>query len=429
MSRKTRLQLQGNQKIKLLKKNFIEKNRVSGVCEAGSFPLRRIDLWQKEALARGFVPNISIFSLEVFLLAAGFFLFELFFNSAAGLAVEFQPCGDFESKAKYSGCLHQFQKIQCEFNEIPEGLLTEFDICKLHDQLPIELSWSRRGVFRSNFYADVQCSGVFQIPIDELANWKARNPILQWQELNCNGSVSEGRVVYAPWSDVDFLMDDLMARVRRGPCGKPRALWAQQITNEFLHIHPFVDGNGRVSRALYRHLSRARISPCPVGPTTSNLAGCADNIASFANDITKGGPISTAIILGFYTMRELACEDLKVGFDVVGSGCQDLCEGGSSAQNMLSGWCNYRDQVSSAQSAYIADYQNFSEALGAYGIMDRRARACRDALEAGNPKSYQEAMIRELNRGRMPRRGFFDPLYPEPPGSPGGDRDPLLWSP
>lgn len=53
MSQKARKHLQGNDKIKLLKKHFIEKKPVSEVCEAAEIPPGSFYLWQKELFDRG----------------------------------------------------------------------------------------------------------------------------------------------------------------------------------------------------------------------------------------------------------------------------------------------------------------------------------------------------------------------------------------
>ena len=53
MSQKTRKHLQGNEKIKLLKKHFIEKKPVSEVREAAEIPPGSFYLWQKELFDRG----------------------------------------------------------------------------------------------------------------------------------------------------------------------------------------------------------------------------------------------------------------------------------------------------------------------------------------------------------------------------------------
>ena len=53
MSQQTRKHLQGNEKIKLLKKHFIDKQPISEVCEAAKIPPGSFYLWQRELFDRG----------------------------------------------------------------------------------------------------------------------------------------------------------------------------------------------------------------------------------------------------------------------------------------------------------------------------------------------------------------------------------------
>lgn len=53
MSQQTRKHLQGNEKIKLLKKHFIEKQPISEVCEGAKIPPGSFYLWQRELFERG----------------------------------------------------------------------------------------------------------------------------------------------------------------------------------------------------------------------------------------------------------------------------------------------------------------------------------------------------------------------------------------
>lgn len=53
MSQRKRKHLQGNEKIRLLKKHFIEKKPISEVCEGAEIPPGTFYLWQKELFDRG----------------------------------------------------------------------------------------------------------------------------------------------------------------------------------------------------------------------------------------------------------------------------------------------------------------------------------------------------------------------------------------
>jgi uncharacterized protein (UPF0262 family) len=53
MSQKTRKHLQGSDKIKLLKKHFVEKTPISEVCEDAQIPPGSFYLWQRELFERG----------------------------------------------------------------------------------------------------------------------------------------------------------------------------------------------------------------------------------------------------------------------------------------------------------------------------------------------------------------------------------------
>ena len=53
MSQKARKHLQGSDKIKLLKKHFVEKKPISEVCEGAQIPPGSFYLWQRELFERG----------------------------------------------------------------------------------------------------------------------------------------------------------------------------------------------------------------------------------------------------------------------------------------------------------------------------------------------------------------------------------------
>jgi transposase len=53
MGQQTRKHLQSNEKIKLLKKHFIEKQPISEVCEVAKIPPGSFYLWQRELFDRG----------------------------------------------------------------------------------------------------------------------------------------------------------------------------------------------------------------------------------------------------------------------------------------------------------------------------------------------------------------------------------------
>ena len=53
MNQQTRKHLQGNEKIKLLKKHFIDKLPISEICEGAKIPPGTFYLWQRELFDRG----------------------------------------------------------------------------------------------------------------------------------------------------------------------------------------------------------------------------------------------------------------------------------------------------------------------------------------------------------------------------------------
>jgi transposase-like protein len=53
MSQKSRKHLHGSDKIKLLKKHFVEKKPISEVCESADIPPGSFYLWQRELFERG----------------------------------------------------------------------------------------------------------------------------------------------------------------------------------------------------------------------------------------------------------------------------------------------------------------------------------------------------------------------------------------
>lgn len=53
MSQRTRKHLQGSEKIKLLKKHFVDKKPISEVCEGAQIPPGSFYLWQRELFERG----------------------------------------------------------------------------------------------------------------------------------------------------------------------------------------------------------------------------------------------------------------------------------------------------------------------------------------------------------------------------------------
>ncbi len=53
MNQKARKHLQGSDKIKLLKRHFVEKKPISEVCEAAQIPPGSFYLWQRELFERG----------------------------------------------------------------------------------------------------------------------------------------------------------------------------------------------------------------------------------------------------------------------------------------------------------------------------------------------------------------------------------------
>lgn len=126
----------------------------------------------------------------------------------------------------------------------------------IHNMVGFDLNDNDRGVFKTK---ENGC-GPYTMPIGDLAAWRARYPLLEWQEGSRSGGVTKGAVVFAQPAQVVLLMNNLIQKIQQGPGPMSRDEWARNIVREFLHIHPFLDGNGRTARILYKVLMGQRSS-------------------------------------------------------------------------------------------------------------------------------------------------------------------------
>ncbi len=86
---------------------------------------------------------------------------------------------------------------------------------------------------------------------DDLDLFRKQNPNLQVFPRK-DGKI---HIRYAPADDVPWKMNDLINKMNRGPnCGEPLPEYAKRISDEFISIHPFTNGNGRTGDIVRKAL-------------------------------------------------------------------------------------------------------------------------------------------------------------------------------